>query len=87
MTQTREHTPTTLATDFRNEPSRSSVGREKDLSVPIVWSLQQPFQRNVQPGKLFSTEFTARSLLDVVLALQPEDTGGFYAYNGERIVW
>ncbi|KAL1507468.1 hypothetical protein AB1Y20_008304 [Prymnesium parvum] len=49
--------------------------------------LSKPFQRNVRPEKLFTPEFTARSLLDVLEGLTLEDTGGFFAYNGERIEW
>mmetsp|Transcript_61968 Transcript_61968/g.170274 ORF Transcript_61968/g.170274 Transcript_61968/m.170274 type:complete len:136 (-) Transcript_61968:171-578(-) len=68
------------------------LGRQGALAVSLHpgttdTGLSKPFQRNVQPEKLFSVEFTARSLLDVVTSLEPEDTGSFFAYNGERIEW
>ena len=49
--------------------------------------LSAPFSRNVKPEKLFTPEFTARSLLDVVDGLGPEDNGGFFAYDGTPIEW
>lgn len=49
--------------------------------------LSRPFQANVPPGKLFTTEFAVTSLLRVIDGLQPADTGQFYAWDGERIPW
>ncbi len=48
-------------------------------------ALSRPFQRNVPAGKLFSPHFTATSLLQVIDSLRPEDSGGFFAWDGERI--
>lgn len=48
-------------------------------------SLSVPFQKNVRPEKLFTTEYTVSSLLSVLDGLQPEDTGGFFAFDGSRI--
>ena len=48
-------------------------------------ALSRPFQKNVPAGKLFSPRFTATSLLQVIDALRPEDSGGFFAWDGERI--
>jgi len=50
---------------------------DTDLSVP--------FQKNVQPEKLFTPEFSTSSMLDVLDKLAPGDTGGFFAYDGSRI--
>ena len=47
--------------------------------------LSLPFQKNVRPEKLFSTEFTANALLDVLEGLRLEDSGEFFAYDGSRI--
>lgn len=49
--------------------------------------LSKPFQKNVKPGKLFTVEYTANSLLDVCEKLTPDDTGGFFAYDGSKIEW
>ena len=49
--------------------------------------LSAPFQKNVRPEKLFTTEYTAGRLLDVLEGLAPEDSGGFFAYDGSEIPW
>jgi NAD(P)-dependent dehydrogenase (short-subunit alcohol dehydrogenase family) len=49
--------------------------------------LSRPFQANVAPEKLFSSERTVRQLLGVVDALQPEDTGRFLGWDGAEIPW
>ena len=47
--------------------------------------LSEPFQANVKPEKLFTPEYSASSMLDVLEKLTPEDTGSFFAYDGSRI--
>ena len=49
--------------------------------------LSKPFQKNVRPEKLFTTEFTAGALLDVMEGLELKDSGGFFAYDGQSIEW
>lgn len=49
--------------------------------------LSRPFQANVPPGKLFSTERTVQQLLAVIDRLQPADTGRFLAWDGSEIPW
>ena len=49
--------------------------------------LSQPFQRNVPPEKLFSRERAATQLLDVIDGLTVEDSGGFFAWDGQPIPW
>jgi len=49
--------------------------------------LSRPFQANVAPEKLFSSERTVRQLLAVIDALQPEDTGRFLGWDGAEIPW
>jgi NAD(P)-dependent dehydrogenase (short-subunit alcohol dehydrogenase family) len=49
--------------------------------------LSRPFQANVPPEKLFSTERTVRQLLEVVERLTPADTGRFLAWDGSEIPW
>ncbi|MGB3455256.1 MAG: SDR family NAD(P)-dependent oxidoreductase [Litorimonas sp.] len=47
--------------------------------------LSKPFQGNVPDGKLFTPEFSAAKLLDVVDEVGPEDTGRLFAWDGQRI--
>jgi NAD(P)-dependent dehydrogenase (short-subunit alcohol dehydrogenase family) len=49
--------------------------------------LSQPFQRNVPPEKLFSTERTVTQLLDVLAGLSITDSGNFWSWNGDRLPW
>ena len=47
--------------------------------------LSAPFQRGVKPDKLFSPAQSAGYLLDVIDGLEPEDSGGVFAWDGARI--
>jgi len=47
--------------------------------------LSKPFQRQVPDGKLFTPEFCATNLLKVIDGLKPEDSGGLFAWDGEKI--
>ena len=49
--------------------------------------LSRPFQANVPPDKLFDVTRSVRQLLAVIDKLQPEDTGQFFGWDGERIPW
>lgn len=49
--------------------------------------LSKPFQARVPEGKLFSVEQTSGYLLHVVDGLGVEDSGGFFAWDGERVDW
>lgn len=49
--------------------------------------LSKPFQKNVPENKLFSADFVARSLLELVAQLSPADSGKFYSYDGSEIPW
>lgn len=50
-------------------------------------ALSRPFQRNVEPGRLYTAEQTATRLLGVIGALQPADSGRFFNWNGAEIPW
>lgn len=50
-------------------------------------NLSAPFQRNVPDGKLFSADKTAQYLVDVLSQLTPQDTGKFFAYDGQVLPW
>lgn len=47
--------------------------------------LSLPFQSSVPEGKLFTPEYSANALLQVLDRLTPEDSGGCYAWDGSRI--
>ncbi|MFW6340528.1 MAG: SDR family NAD(P)-dependent oxidoreductase [Wenzhouxiangella sp.] len=49
--------------------------------------LSAPFQANVPPEKLFAPQFVARHLLQVIDGLEPADSGGFFAWDGQSIPW
>lgn len=50
-------------------------------------ALSKPFQARVPEGQLFTAEFSAARLLDVLASLQPEQNGGFFAWDGQAIPW
>jgi NAD(P)-dependent dehydrogenase (short-subunit alcohol dehydrogenase family) len=50
-------------------------------------ALSAPFQAKVPEGKLFSTEFVAEHLLEVIERLGPEDSGSFRAWDDSEIPW
>lgn len=49
--------------------------------------LSKPFQRNVPPDKLFPVERTVTQLMAVIEALQPENSGQFFSWDGSRLPW
>lgn len=49
--------------------------------------LSQPFQASVPSEQLFSPERSARQLLTVLAGLGPEQSGGFWAWDGRPIPW
>ncbi|MBC7413853.1 MAG: SDR family NAD(P)-dependent oxidoreductase [Herminiimonas sp.] len=50
-------------------------------------ALSRPFQANVAAGKLFTADFSAAALLQVLAQRSPADSGGFYAWDGSTIGW
>lgn len=50
-------------------------------------SLSRPFQRNVNPGKLYSPERSAERILNVLDALTERDSGRFLNWDGRDIPW
>jgi NAD(P)-dependent dehydrogenase (short-subunit alcohol dehydrogenase family) len=51
----------------------------------VASDLSAPFQRGVQPGKLFTPDYSAGRLLDVLDGLTPDDSGGVFAWDGTRV--
>lgn len=50
-------------------------------------ALSAPFRSGVPAERRFSAERAARQLLDILLALQPADSGRFMAWDGQDIPW
>ena len=48
-------------------------------------AMSRPFQAHVPADKLFTPDFAAERLLSVIGALTPDDTGGHFAWDGQRI--
>jgi NAD(P)-dependent dehydrogenase (short-subunit alcohol dehydrogenase family) len=49
--------------------------------------LSKPFQRNVPPEKLFSTEKTVSQLRCVMANLTKQDSGEFFSWDGSKLPW
>lgn len=49
--------------------------------------LSEPFQANVPAHQLFTVEQTCGYLLEVIDRLGSEDSGGFFAWDGQAIDW
>ena len=49
--------------------------------------LSSPFQRGVPEGKLFDAAFSAGRLLEVIDSTQADDSGGFFAWDGQPITF
>lgn len=48
-------------------------------------ALSAPFQRGVKPDKLFTADHSAARMLSVLDGLTPGDSGGVFAWDGQRI--
>ena len=75
----------TLALEWRRRLPRLCVS----LLHPgtTATALSRPFQANVPAGQLFTPERAADHLLDVLRGLGPEQSGGFWAWDGQSIPW
>ncbi|MEZ9679626.1 SDR family oxidoreductase [Vibrio splendidus] len=50
-------------------------------------ALSKPFQTNVPEGKLFDSSYVAHQLVDIIRTATPDNSGHFYAYDGEQLSW
>lgn len=50
-------------------------------------ALSKPFQGRVAPEKLFDADRASRQLLTVLEGLRADDSGGFFAWDGQAISW
>ena len=48
-------------------------------------ALSQPFQRGVAPEKLFTAEYSARRMLEVLEGLTPAHSGKLFAWDGTEV--
>jgi NAD(P)-dependent dehydrogenase (short-subunit alcohol dehydrogenase family) len=53
----------------------------------VATDLSAPFTRGYDPARVFDPDRAARQLLDVLDGLGPDDTGGFFAWDGSPIPW
>jgi NAD(P)-dependent dehydrogenase (short-subunit alcohol dehydrogenase family) len=49
--------------------------------------LSKPFQANVPDGKLFEPDKVASDILHIIEKANPEITGSFLSYDGQRLPW
>ncbi|MDZ7803649.1 SDR family oxidoreductase [Thiohalophilus sp.] len=49
--------------------------------------LSKPFQKHVPKGQLFTPTRSVTDMLDVLDKLTPEDSGKFWAFDGELLPW
>ncbi|MDC0037014.1 short-chain dehydrogenase, partial [bacterium] len=47
--------------------------------------LSKPFQKNIKPEKLFTPEFSANKLIQVMHSLNINDSGKIFAWDGKQI--
>lgn len=50
-------------------------------------ALSKPFQTTVPEGKLFESSYVAHQLVDIIRTATPDNSGHFYAYDGEQLSW
>jgi NAD(P)-dependent dehydrogenase (short-subunit alcohol dehydrogenase family) len=71
----------TLAIELaRRNPRAVCVGLHPGT---VDTGLSAPFQANVPEGKLFTPDFAAARLLEVVDRLKPDDSGNVFAWDGQ----
>lgn len=73
----------TLAIEERRVNPRTIVVALHPGTVDTA--LSRPFQRNVQPGRLFDADRAALQLLDVIEELKMPDSGNLFDFEGKEI--
>lgn len=73
----------TLAIEHRRKFPQSIIAGLHPGTVDT--GLSAPFQSGVPDGKLFTPDYSANCLLDVLDQLTPDDSGNLYAWDGQRI--
>ena len=73
----------TLAIEERRRNSSSIVVSLHPGTVDTA--LSKPFQGNVQPGRLFTSDRAAMQLLDVIEELRPPDSGKLFDFERKEV--
>ena len=66
----------------RSNPNAIFIGLQPGT---VKSFLSKPFEKNVRPENLFTPEYSATKMLEVIDNLSIEDTGKVYAWDGEEI--
>lgn len=74
-----------LAIEERRRNSRAVIVTLDPGKVDTA--LSRPFQRNIQPGRLFDVDRAALQLLDVIDELKPVNTGNLFDFEGDEIAF
>jgi NAD(P)-dependent dehydrogenase (short-subunit alcohol dehydrogenase family) len=53
----------------------------------VATDLSEPFRKNLKADNIFTPARAAEQLLATINALTNEQSGGFYAYDGQPIEW
>jgi len=66
----------------RTNPNAIFVGLQPGS---VKSSLSKPFEKNINKEKLFSADFSAKTLLKLIDSLDYKDSGKLFSWNGEEI--
>ena len=66
----------------RKKPDAFCIGLHPGT---VDTALSEPFQRNVPEGKLFTPEYSASRLLEVIASRDASHSGNLFAFDGEMI--
>ena len=66
----------------RTNPNAIFVGLQPGS---VKSSLSKPFEKNINKEKLFSADFSAKTLLKLIDSLEYKDSGKLFSWNGEEI--
>ena len=66
----------------RTNPNSIFIGLQPGT---VKSNLSKPFEKNVQSENLFTPDYSAAKLLEVIDAVTSDDSGKLYAWNGEEI--
>ena len=75
----------TLAIECRHRHPRSAILAVHPGTTDTA--LSRPFQRRVDPEKLYNPERTAERILRLAAGFSPADSGRFFNWDGTEIPW
>ena len=75
----------TLAIEWRRLPR--PIGCFALHPGTVATDLSAPFRKNLNAHQIFSPESAAEQLLTTIHGLTTDQSGGFYAYDGQPIEW